>query len=404
MQLERVGLRGRPFHKKGRPAIFVHYRSQQKAFSFFKKILTDGRGIGLLRGPQSSGKSVLAKQFVQDLHTDIAVAVVDGAQQDSTQLLSRILGEFGYDVASSSTDELLNMLNVFVVQQTRTSQAPLLILKNIHDMHPDALCVLCKLASFVVHNRFALRIILLSDRDVRHIMESPSMSHIAQRMTGDFELEPMSAKETQVYLYAKLLSCGATRPDDVFSFEVCDKLHRASGGWPGRLDGIAMSAIEQAEDLPIRLNEIDCPEPGKDDDWPQLLVTLNGRTLQEFRFVTSRALIGSSILSDIIIDDQFVSAQHALLIRDNGRVILADLKSANGTFVNSRKVATTVLANNDIISLGDHRIKMTYANSLAPEDIDDPDLADTARMKNIEDARRAKIKSEGALIAVRGDR
>ncbi len=92
-------------------------------------------------------------------------------------------------------------------------------------------------------------------------------------------------------------------------------------------------------------------------------------------------------MSDIVIDDEFVSAQHALLIRDHGRVILVDLKSASGTFVNSRNVQTTVLRNNDIISLGDHRIKMIYPNSLAPEEIDDPDLSDTARMRRIAGAQ-----------------
>ena len=172
-------------------------------------------------------------------------------------------------------------------------------------------------------------------------------------------------------------------------------LHLASAGWPGKLDSIAMSIIDQADKLPIRLEEIDHPDLKTDDDWPQLIVTLDGRTLQEIKLVTSRSLIGRSILSDIVIDDEFVSAQHALLIRDHGRVILVDLKSASGTFVNSRNVQTTVLRNNDIISLGDHRIKMIYPNSLAPEEIDDPDLSDTARMRRIAGAQHVNNGDTG---------
>jgi pSer/pThr/pTyr-binding forkhead associated (FHA) protein len=34
-----------------------------------------------------------------------------------------------------------------------------------------------------------------------------------------------------------------------------------------------------------------------------------------------------------------------------------DLKSRNGTFVNGKRITHQVLINNDIISLGDHRIK-----------------------------------------------
>ena len=34
-----------------------------------------------------------------------------------------------------------------------------------------------------------------------------------------------------------------------------------------------------------------------------------------------------------------------------------DLKSRNGTFVNGKRVSKHVLVNDDIISLGDHRVK-----------------------------------------------
>ncbi len=387
MHIESVGLRERPFHNKGRPTTFVQYRSQKEAFEFLEKILTDDRGIGLLHGPESSGKSVLVNRFVEKLPAELSVAVVDGARLKTHELLTKILSQFGYDVKLDSADELLSMLNVIVVQQARMHLVPLLILESINEMFPSTLCTLCKLATLTTHRRFALRIILVGDHDFRRIIDSPSMESIAQRMVGSFKLRPLTAKETLVYLYSKLRSCGVDRPDDIFSFDTCDKLHLASAGWPGKLDSIAMSIIDQADELPIRLEEIDHPDLKTDDDWPQLIVTLDGRTMQEIKLVTSRSLIGRSILSDIVIDDEFVSAQHALLIRDHGRVILVDLKSASGTFVNSRNVQTTVLRNNDIISLGDHRIKMIYPNSLAPEEIDDPDLSDTARMRRIAGAQ-----------------
>lgn len=352
MQIERVGLRENPFHRKGRPTKFVHYRSQQKAFEFLRKILTDDRGIGLLHGPHSSGKSVSVRQFIRNLHTNIAVAVVDGSRLNSNELLSEILKEFGYGVALDTADELLNMLNVFVVQQTRTRQAPLLVLENIDKMFPGALCVLCKLASMVVHKRFALRIVLISDRDIGHIISSPSMGQIAKRMIGDFELEPMTAKETQVYLYAKLRSCGASHPDDVFSFEDCDRLHLASGGWPGKVDGIAMSVIDQAEELPIRLEVVDHSELLPDDDASQLIVSIDGKPSQEASLNAARSSLGRPEL-------------------------------------------------NDIISAGGHSLKMAYSKRHVPDDYDDPDLSDTARLQDIVDARRAKTRKELPFIAIR---
>ena len=59
-----------------------------------------------------------------------------------------------------------------------------------------------------------------------------------------------------------------------------------------------------------------------------------------------------------------------------------------------------VLLHNDIISLGDHRLKMVYAEGHSSIDIEDPDVADTAKMKNIADGRRKRDKKIPTLVAV----
>jgi type II secretory pathway predicted ATPase ExeA len=379
---------------------FVRYKSQQEALKFLGSTLTDERGIALLHGPKSSGKSVLATQFVRDVQADLAVAVVDGARMKTHELLSRILEQFGYNIVLDSTDEMLNMLNVFVVQQVRSRQAPLLILENINEMFPSALGALCKLASLKANNRHALRLVLVSNRDIGRIIQSPSMSPIAERVIGNYELGPMTSQEALRYLYAKLRSGGVDHPDDIFSVEVCEKLHALSGGLPGDLDAMALSIMEQAYEYPVRLDDIVDPNAPVQDSTPKLIVTLRGEAPREVRLTEKRALLGRSDLSDIVIRDQFVSGQHALLIRDKNAVVLVDLKSRNGTFVNSRRVRSKVLLHNDIVSLGDHRLKIIYADGHSMIEIDDPDLADTAKMQNIANARRQREEKIPTLVAV----
>ena len=148
---------------------------------------------------------------------------------------------------------------------------------------------------------------------------------------------------------------------------------------------------------------IDPNAPVKDDT-PKLIITLTGESPREVRLTEKRALLGRSDLSDVVIRDQFVSNQHALLIRDQNAVVLVDLKSRNGTFVNSRRVQSKVLLHNDIVSLGDHRMKMIYAEGHSMIEIDDPDLADTAKMKNIADARRRREENIPTLVAVASTR
>lgn len=403
MHLVDIGLQEQPFCVQGWPTKFVRYQSQQAAIRFLHKTLTDERGVGLLHGPEASGKSTLIKYFSRELPENLAVAIVDGARLKTHPLLSSILAQFGYEVSLYSTDELLNMLNVLVVQQTRAYQAPVLILKNIDTMYPSALRVLCKLAALKVHKRFALRIILVSNRNIRRILDSPGMSSIARRLVGAFELGPLTTKETLYYLYAKLQACGAGFPDSILPVDICDALHLASAGWPRELDRIAMGAIARAENTPVSLQDIDHPaisklldctvdihgvEADTDGEMPKLIVTRNGKVLQEIELRDSKILIGRSDLSDIRIDDQFASKHHALIIRIENEMVLLDLNSRNGTFVNSHRICSTALRHNDVISLGNHGIKIFSPNTRTGPNVAESDMADTATMQNIADLRR----------------
>jgi type II secretory pathway predicted ATPase ExeA len=392
MQIDGVGLRTQ--------RTFVRYQSQQEALKFLGSILTDERGVALLHGPKASGKSVTTTQFVQQVQNRLAIAVVDGSRMKTTDLLSRVLEQFGYNLVLNSEDEMLNMLNVFVVQQTRANQAPILIIKNINEMFPSALSALCKLASVTANKRFALRLVLSSNRDIGRIINSPSMSPIAKRVIGNFELGPMTSKEALHYLYGKLRSGGVERPDDVFSVEVCEKLHALSGGWPGDLEEMALSIIEQANEFPIRLDDIVDPNALPVDDSPKLMVTLTGEQPREVLLTEKRALVGRADLSDIVLLDQFVSSQHAMLIRDENAVVLVDLRSRNGTYVNGRRIQSKVLLHNDIIALGDHRLKMIYPEGHSTIEIEDPDLSDTAKMRNIADARREREEKIPTLVPI----
>lgn len=66
--------------------------------------------------------------------------------------------------------------------------------------------------------------------------------------------------------------------------------------------------------------------------------------------------IGRMPGSTIVIDDPKVSRQHAQIFVDHDRVILTDLASTNGTFVNGLRVTKTELKDQDDIVIGSSHI------------------------------------------------
>ena len=406
-----------------RQSAFIQYPSQQEAFSFLEGVLADPKGLGLLHGPDVAGKSELIEQIAQKVRERAAVAVVDGSHLRPTAFLNSILTQFGYDTELSSVEELLNMITVFGVQQAKVRETPVLVLEHFNHMLPSTLGVLCKLAQLTHEQSFVLRIILVGDRYFGRVIDSPRMLPISIRLTGAFEMRPLTARESLVYLFARLKAIGLSRPESSISADICASLHTASGGWPGNLDRVADTLIENRREFPIDLedfrelesdemfSEFDkVPEdeevPVLDDfvepEPPELIISHNGKVVQQATLNTKRTLLGRSDLSDVVIPNQYVSKQHAMLVQSDRSLILVDLKSRNGTFVNSRRVNSQVLRNNDIIALGDFRIKVVMPASFAGFASSDIDEADTTKMMTIEDARRARKDEHHRLTEVKG--
>lgn len=75
--------------------------------------------------------------------------------------------------------------------------------------------------------------------------------------------------------------------------------------------------------------------------------------------------IGRDAKNQIVLNDSFVSRHHAqLVVLDDGRIMLKDLGSANGSFVNGKKVSEAVLNPGDVVKCGGAFINWSqYANN-----------------------------------------
>ena len=96
----------------------------------------------------------------------------------------------------------------------------------------------------------------------------------------------------------------------------------------------------------------EAPPPGRylqleDGDERALLPIADGTTR-----------IGRGFDADVRLDDQSVSRRHAILHQRPNSMRLLDDRSANGTFVNGRRVSEAELHDGDVIVLG--RVVLTY--------------------------------------------
>lgn len=91
---------------------------------------------------------------------------------------------------------------------------------------------------------------------------------------------------------------------------------------------------------------------GPKDRGAQLVLIEKGKAGKAFPLAKDRVIIGRLGESDLVLSDPGVSRRHAEVRHEDGRYVIADLGSTNGTMVNEATIGERVLEEGDRITVG----------------------------------------------------
>ena len=88
----------------------------------------------------------------------------------------------------------------------------------------------------------------------------------------------------------------------------------------------------------------------------KLVLKFGETVLQEIPVGAKEVSIGRSPDNGLVIDNPAVSHYHARVFHEEGRMMIEDFGSMNGTFVNGQRVKIVTLATGDSVAIGKHTI------------------------------------------------
>ena len=98
----------------------------------------------------------------------------------------------------------------------------------------------------------------------------------------------------------------------------------------------------------------------------------NGEVLHRQKVESLPVRIGRGYDNDVILDDAHSAARHAVIdAGEDGKLVLRDLGSKNGTFVRGKRATTVVLAGDTVVRLGHTRLRIRAADFPVPAEIAD---------------------------------
>jgi hypothetical protein len=97
----------------------------------------------------------------------------------------------------------------------------------------------------------------------------------------------------------------------------------------------------------------------------RLLLKFDSQILREIPIGSRPLTIGRAPDNDVAIDNLAVSDHHARLYAEGDRLVLEDLSSLNGTYVNDARIERIVLRHGDTVQIGKHHLVLDVAHDAA---------------------------------------
>jgi len=374
-----------PFRLTPDPEFIYWSKQHARAKAYMESTIWLADGFVVITGEIGSGKTTLLQSFLAELEDDVVYAVVSQTQLTPTEFLQAVLTEFGFKPFKKRKVELLDMLNMFLIEQYSNGKKVVLIVDEAQNLSRKVLEEIRMISGIETHKEKVLRIILAGQPELRDTLDAPSLKQLMQRVRLRFHLSSLDRRETREYIEHRLAVAGRRRKG-LFTDDCFDTIHRFTGGVPRLVNTLCdttllcafsdeKSVVEESdvlaavEELNWQEHEVDTgrherPQPAhykrrpSDEHVTEVVVRSNGEIVAEYTFPLGRAIIGRSRDNEIYIKSKFVSRHHAQLVSDDNGCVIEDLNSTNGVFLGEKQVKKYRLRDGDKISVGVH--ELTY--------------------------------------------
>jgi len=385
--LEHFNLSEQPFRLTPDPDFLYWSKQHARAKAYMESTIWLADGFVVITGEIGSGKTTLLQSFLAELDDDVVFALVSQTQLTPTQFLQAILTEFGFKPFNKRKVELLDMLNMFLIEQYSNGKKVLLIIDEAQNLSKKVLEEVRMISGIETHKEKVLRIILAGQPELKETLDSPSLKQLMQRVRLRFHIGPLDRGEMRNYIERRLSVAGCSEKT-LFEDDSFDVIYRFSGGVPRLVNTLCDTALlcsfadekasVDAQDIIAAAQELNWKEhesntgiydqlrqlendrkPKSDSHVTQIEVRKDGEVIDILSFPLGRIIVGRSPDNEIYIKSKFVSRHHAQLVTDDNGCVVEDLNSTNGVFLGEKQVKKYRLRNGDKVSLGVHELLFT---------------------------------------------
>ena len=198
-----------------------------------------GEGIIKVVGEVGSGKTMLCRMLQLKLPDSVEIVYIANPSVSPEDILFVIAHELSLPVTKeASKHEVMHQLHDYLLQKHTDNRQVVLFIEEAQGMPLETLEEVRLLSNLETDEHKLLQIILFGQPELDGNLAQQSIRQLRERITHNFELEPLTNDEIHNYMNFRMREVGYTGPE-LISKGLAKKIEQHSGGLLRRINIIA---------------------------------------------------------------------------------------------------------------------------------------------------------------------
>ncbi|MFP4668227.1 MAG: ExeA family protein, partial [Desulfobacterales bacterium] len=241
MYLHYYQLARKPFDINTDPDFFWYGEKHREALATLKYGVLESRGFLLLTGDVGVGKTTVVNTLLAGMDADdVAVAVHDPGME-RLDFFNYISTAFGLPAPFETKGAFLIEFIGFITKCYYQGRRVLLIIDECQLISDDLLNEIRLFSNLEKKGKKLINVFLVGQLELNDILLRPENRAMRQRITANYNIEPLSVKETEKYIKHRLAVAGAM--GEIFERTAVKEIHRFSDGCPRLINIICDRAL-----------------------------------------------------------------------------------------------------------------------------------------------------------------
>ncbi len=238
------GLQEKPFAITPDPRYLYLSGRHAEALAHLLYGINESGGFIQLTGEVGTGKTTVIRSLLEQLPGHADVALILNPRITPAEFLLTICEELHIPVPEQgrgSTKTLMDLLGRHLLDTHARGRRVVLIVDEAQNLSTETLEQVRLLTNLETATTKLLQIILIGQPELRDLLDRPELRQLAQRITGRYHLDPLSAEESAGYVRHRMRVAGATA--EVFTPSALREIQRLSHGVPRVINVVCDRAL-----------------------------------------------------------------------------------------------------------------------------------------------------------------